>query len=81
MYTKPALAEYLQVSERTIDRLVAEGLLPVIKVGHGCRYRDADVEAYLRGQTSQRTRYTDRDLMPGIRYTPGMRVVGWPDTD
>lgn len=75
LYTKKELAGYLKVTERMVDKLVASGAIPVIKVGSANRYRDTDVEKYLREATEQRVRYCAKDVYPGIKYVPGMKVV------
>lgn len=43
----------LQISRRTLERWVADGRLPAVKVGGfgARRYKLADVEALLRGET------------------------------
>ena len=39
-----------QISRRTLERWVADGTLPAVKVGGTRRYKRADVEALLRGE-------------------------------
>ncbi len=56
LFTTFSLAEYLQVSPRTVQREVARGKLPFVKVGGRRRYRKADVESYLRSRL-QRSRF------------------------
>lgn len=43
------VADLLAVSERTVDRLVASGALPVVEVGGAPRVRIADLDAYVQG--------------------------------
>lgn len=50
MLTKKDLAEKLQVSEVTINRLLSEGL-PKIKVRGQIRFVYEDVEAWLKSKT------------------------------
>lgn len=50
IFTTNTLAEYLQVSARTIQREVARGRLSFVTVGGRRRYRREDVEYYLRRQ-------------------------------
>ena len=38
------------ISRRTLERWVADGTLPAVKVGGTRRYKRADVEALLRGE-------------------------------
>jgi excisionase family DNA binding protein len=56
LFTTFTLAEYLQVSARTVQREVARGRLPFVMVGGRRRYRYVDVETYLRTRT-QRSRF------------------------
>jgi excisionase family DNA binding protein len=39
----PAVAETLGVSERTVRRMIADGRIPVLRVGRGIRIRAADL--------------------------------------
>lgn len=56
LFTTYTLADYLQVSPRTVQREVARGRLSYVLVGGRRRYRQADVEAYLRNRL-QRSRF------------------------
>lgn len=56
LFTTATLAEYLQVSDRTVQREVARGRLTFVMVGGRRRYRQEDVERYLRNRR-QRTRF------------------------
>jgi excisionase family DNA binding protein len=56
LFTTYTLAEYLQVSARTVQREVSRGRLTFVMVGGRRRYRHADVEYYLRSQL-QRSRF------------------------
>jgi excisionase family DNA binding protein len=47
-WPKKKLAEYLDVSERTIERWTAEGM-PCLRSRRTVRYRPTDVEAWLAG--------------------------------
>ena len=47
MMTLDQVAEYLQVSTRTVQRLIADGKLTGIKVGRQWRFRQTDVAAAL----------------------------------
>lgn len=53
LFTTEALARYLQVSPRTVQREVARGRLTYVMVGGRRRYRRADVEAYLHRRTQR----------------------------
>jgi excisionase family DNA binding protein len=46
------VAEYLKVTERTIYRLAAAKKIPAFKVGGSWRLSRADIEQWIRHQTS-----------------------------
>ncbi len=50
--TKKELADYLAVSERTIDRLVASNQIQKIKVLGATRFRLKDVENFIEAQSN-----------------------------
>jgi len=50
LFTTYTLAEYLQVSARTVQREVSRGRLTFVMVGGRRRYRREDIEYYLRRQ-------------------------------
>ena len=52
--TKPQAAEYLQVSERTIDNLRSARVLPYCRVGGSVRFRRSDLDNYLLSTNSHR---------------------------
>lgn len=45
------VADYLQVTERTIYRLAAASGIPAFKVGGSWRFRKADIDAWIATQT------------------------------
>ena len=47
IYTTKTLAEFLQVSTRTIQREVSEGRLTTTKIRGSTRFTDKDVAAYI----------------------------------
>lgn len=51
MLVSAEVMQRLKISRRTLERWVADGRLPAVKVGGfgARRYREADVEALLRG--------------------------------
>lgn len=49
--TIKAVAEYLKVTERTIYRLAAAKQIPAFKVGGSWRFRQADIDGWIAGQT------------------------------
>jgi excisionase family DNA binding protein len=46
------VAEYLKVTERTIYRLAAAKKIPAFKVGGTWRFSRADIESWIREQSS-----------------------------
>jgi excisionase family DNA binding protein len=71
--TRPDLAKVLQVSLRTVDRMIADGEIPVRRVrGKIVRFLYEDVEDYLKGRFRRSSSFApsameDRYLAPGIR--------------
>lgn len=53
--TKAELAEFLRVSDRTVDNYVIGRVIPYIKLGRAVRFRLADVEKAL-------SRYTVKEV-------------------
>lgn len=53
LFTTYTLADYLQVSARTVQREVRRGRLKYVMVGGRRRYRRADVDSYLRNRTQR----------------------------
>lgn len=47
MSTRRAVAHRLGVSTKTVDRLVARGELPVLRVAGAVRFDEADIAAYI----------------------------------
>ena len=50
IFTLREVAHYLKVTERTIYRLVAEHRIPAFKVGGSWRFRQADLDRWMRDQ-------------------------------
>lgn len=50
IFTLREVAHYLKVTERTIYRLVAEQRIPGFKVGGSWRFRQADLDKWMRNQ-------------------------------
>jgi len=48
------VAEYLQVTERTLYRLAQEGKIPAFKVGNSWRFRRGDLDRWIEDQTKAR---------------------------
>ena len=60
LMTVKQIASYLNVNERTVLKLVAEGTLPGVKVGNQWRFRKAMIDAWLDDQALGVTpRYVD----------------------
>lgn len=47
LLTLRQVAEWLQVSDRTVHRLISDGTLKGVKVGRQWRFEEKEVEAYL----------------------------------
>ncbi len=52
--TVKEVAEYLQVTERTLYRLAQDGKIPAFKVGNSWRFRREDLDRWIRDQTTAR---------------------------
>ncbi len=52
--TVKEVAEYLQVTERTLYRLAQGGKIPAFKVGNSWRFRREDLDQWIRDQTAGR---------------------------
>jgi excisionase family DNA binding protein len=50
IFTLREVAHYLKVTERTIYRLVAEQRIPGFKVGGSWRFRQVDLDRWMRSQ-------------------------------
>jgi excisionase family DNA binding protein len=51
LYSKPEAAQHLMVSERTVDRERAKGLLKWVQIGQRVCFNVADLDEYIRNQT------------------------------
>lgn len=76
LLTLALVAEQLDVSLRTVERLVARGELAVVRVGRQVRVRPQDLDAYLEAArlptTAERRRATIRALhSPRPALRPG----------
>lgn len=81
---KAEAAEMLGVSGYTLDRIVAEGGLPMYKIRGSCRYYEHEVAAYIAAHRTVRCapaapqprRRTKKQQPAAARaYVPGMKVV------
>ena len=51
--TLKEVAKYLKLAEKTAYRLTAEGRLPGFKVGGSWRFKQSDIEAWIKKQHNQ----------------------------
>jgi excisionase family DNA binding protein len=56
LLTVPEVAELLRLSPRSIRRLIADGRLPIVRLGRAIRIRPRDVEALVASSGQERTR-------------------------
>lgn len=56
LLTREDLAQILCCSTRTVDRLVASGDLPAIRIGKLVRFRPGQIRRLLDGQSSEATK-------------------------
>lgn len=84
LYTVADLCEYLQVSRSTVNRLVSDGKIPVVKIGGSIRFSPAAVERFVRCAETKlapppprKTVRIGGKVAPAepFRYVPGMKVV------
>ena len=54
--TTEEVLEYLQVNLRTVYRLIKAGKIPAVRVGRQWRFKRADLDAWLDGQRSRKSR-------------------------
>lgn len=47
------VAAYLKIKEKTAYRLAAEGKIPGFKVGGSWRFRQSDIESWIKTQSSR----------------------------
>ncbi len=74
LYTTETLAEFFQVSPRTIRRERKEGRLPFVRVRGQMRYRESDVRAYLERNASM-SMDTD-NFASQAKWASGLRSSG-----
>lgn len=54
--TVKEVADYLQLTERTLYRLVQDGILPGFRVGGSWRFRLRDIDAWIEEQKTSARR-------------------------
>jgi excisionase family DNA binding protein len=68
LVTKAEAAEYLHVSVRTVERLIAAGHLPLLHIERASRLRLADIEAYVESLIADKaTQPLESDEPTGYR--------------
>ena len=86
LMTKAEVCEILQVSESTLERIVADGDLPALRIRSQLRFLQQDLLRYLSrcaeptaAQKAERqakpARGKQTEVVPLRRYIPGMKVV------
>lgn len=73
--TTEEVLDYLQVNLRTVYRLIKAGKIPAVRVGRQWRVRRADLDAWLDGQRSRRTRAVASAPSPTPADRPRVLVV------
>lgn len=54
--TTEEVLDYLQVNLRTVYRLIKAGKIPAVRVGRQWRFKRADLDAWIEGQRSRKSR-------------------------
>ncbi|MGN6867447.1 MAG: helix-turn-helix domain-containing protein [Solirubrobacteraceae bacterium] len=67
------LMERLGVNERYVRRIVAEGRIPYVKVGHLIRFRESDVDDYILAQLRIANEPVTRTPLPPEPQRPRRR--------
>lgn len=73
LISKKEAAEMLGVCCSTLDKLVAEGKIPMYRIGGACKYFDGEVLGYVR---TQRVKASPRKTAIGNRkpYVAGAKI-------
>ena len=53
--TVKEVAEYLKVNERTVYRMATASKLPAFKVGGSWRFKQADIERWIKEQSNNKS--------------------------
>ena len=85
LMTKAEVCEILQVSESTLERIVADGDLPALRIRSQLRFLEQDLLRYLsrcaelsaaqKEEQKARAKRGKAEVVPIRRYIPGMKVV------
>jgi excisionase family DNA binding protein len=70
--TTEEVLEYLQVTQRTVYRLIKAGRIPAVRVGRQWRFRKQDVDRWLESQQGRASRAAAG--VAGVRPTPDRRA-------
>jgi excisionase family DNA binding protein len=70
--TTEEVLEYLQVTQRTVYRLIKAGRIPAVRVGRQWRFRKQDVDRWLESQQGRASRASA--VVAGVRPTPDRRA-------
>jgi excisionase family DNA binding protein len=70
--TTEEVLEYLQVTQRTVYRLIKAGRIPAVRVGRQWRFRKQDVDRWLESQQGRASRASA--VVAGVRATPDRRA-------
>jgi excisionase family DNA binding protein len=73
IYTAAQVATMLQVSTRTVERLVTQGRLPAVRMGRRWRITHAQLQAYLREESTTPPRCASRSTAARFRSFQLMR--------
>ncbi len=77
--TTEEVLDYLQVNLRTVYRLIKAGKIPAVRVGRQWRFKRADLDAWLEGQRSRKSRTRRRGAARGRPRRIG-RACSWSTT-
>lgn len=85
LLTVEQVAEYLQISESSLRRLMYKGDIPYVKVGGSVRFEPGDITQYIdkqkslstAGKKQKQNRYSKNKFHSThvCEYVPGMKVV------
>ena len=86
LITKADVCKLLGISMSTLDRLIAEGALPLYRVRGSCKFKLSDIDAYLEScreqrdptplpKTNKRRSASSSSWADLPAYYPGMKVV------
>ena len=71
--TTEEVLEYLQVTQRTVYRLIKAGRIPAVRVGRQWRFRKQDVDRWLESQQGRGARAARPCWLSSQRSTSSFR--------